>query len=448
MAAWELLQPEMKNGALHAAAQIVLAKWRGDPEVRRFATWAELAKALTAEVVGLRENYFFKQVGENLILDTVIFRSTVPNNSIGWSQPEFFANLGSPENDQWYTDRMSSASLADIMLTDIVRAQPALMRSLSQTLIRRAEQEYLLLNMVKGALWDAAQVADEYKVGIAVRGTGLSAHMGIESGDPTKAQEFKNKTSKEADLILCEEMDWSQIGTVVHYDPRVGWSSAEAARRADLGQSPMFPAVATLGDWERKLIAIDARVAKLGPRVKKPIDYIALKKTFDSRSAEYFEEDHEYRKGHYAPYTKLVGPYIRLKARPDLNMVGDHDLFAFTKPGAGDYGVFLRDNDPRVAMAQKALQNKPTFQAQHGGIWYWEPGTDFNVGIKRTIMGAHGPLKDEPLVYIRPGGEVTAAYYLDTDVLASVWSNPAYTLWMPKTHSGGKLLNPQPIAGA
>ena len=31
------------------------------------------------------------------------------------------------------------------------------------------------------------------------------------------------------------------------------------------------------------------------------------------RSKEYMEEDYEYRKGHYAPYTKLVGPYVRLK---------------------------------------------------------------------------------------------------------------------------------------
>ena len=89
-----------------------------------------------------------------------------------------------------------------------------------QGLRRRAEQEYLMMNMEKGAMWDAAQVADEFKVGIAVRGTGLLAHMGIESGDPTKAQEFKNKTSKEIDLILCEEMEWSQLGAVVHYDPR------------------------------------------------------------------------------------------------------------------------------------------------------------------------------------------------------------------------------------
>ena len=94
-----------------------------------------------------------------------------------------------------------------------------------------------MMNMVKGAMWDAAEVADEFKLGIAVRGTGLLAHMGIESGDPTKAQEFKNKTSKEVDLILCEEMDWSQLGAVVHYDPRVEWSSAAAKLQSDRSKS-------------------------------------------------------------------------------------------------------------------------------------------------------------------------------------------------------------------
>ena len=100
----------------------------------------------------------------------------------------------------------------------------------------------------------------------------------------------------------------------------------------------------------------------------------------------------------------------------------------------------------RVAPAQKALQNKPTFQAQHGGIWYWKPGTEFNVGIKAKIMGAHGPDGDEPLVYIRPGKQVTAAYYIPAeDKLAAVWSNPDWTKWMAKTHSGELFLRPLKI---
>jgi hypothetical protein len=163
------------------------------------------------------------------------------------------------------------------------------------------------------------------------------------------------------------------------------------------------------------------------------------------RSKEYMEEDHEYRKGHYAPYTKLVGPYVRLKVRSDVNMVGDHDLFAFTQPEGDQYGVFMADTDARVAQAQKALQNKTTFQAQHGGIWYWKPGTDFNIGIKQKIMGAHGPEGDEPLVYIRPGKQVTAAYYTTADNLASVWSSAGWTKWLGKTHSGDLFLHPVAI---
>ena len=165
------------------------------------------------------------------------------------------------------------------------------------------------------------------------------------------------------------------------------------------------------------------------------------------RSREYMEEDHEYRKGHYAPHTTLVGPYVRLKVRSDVNMVGDHDLFAFTGAEGKDYGVFIPDTDARVASAQKALQNKPTFQAQHGGIWYWKPGTGFNVGIKQKIMGAHGPEGDEPLVYVRPGKQVTAAYYTTDDKLESVWSNHGWTKWLLKTHSGQLLLNPSAIPG-
>src|ERR1019366_753640 len=201
---------------------------------------------------------------------------------------------------------------------------------------------------------------------------------GIESGDPTKAQEFKNKTSKEVDLILCEEMEWSQLGAVVHYDPRVEWNSREAEMQSNLGRSPMFFAAAVKADWEKKKLKIPERLRKLGPRIKAPADSV-LEAAFMSRSKEdmggitenasafigplkgVIGEDHEYRKGHYAPYTKLVGPYVRLKLRSNVNMVGDHDLFAFTKPGGNEYGAFMPDTDARVVQAQKVLQNKPTF---------------------------------------------------------------------------------------
>lgn len=441
--AWKNIRPLLGDPHLDNGARIVLANWRGDQPVRHFADWQALARAVKLEL-GRRENYFFGQVGENLNIDTVIFRTEVPASSAGWSEPQFFAELGHPGNGRWVDEHVSSRALAEILVTDTFKDDHALLAVATQGLRRRAEQEYLLMNMVKGAMWDAAQVADEFKVGIAVRGTGLLAHMGIESGDPTKAQEFKNKTSKEVDLVLCEEMEWKQLGAVVHYDPRVEWSSHEAAASAERGRSPMFAAAATKADWEKKKLRIPERLQKLGPRLKPPSE-AALESAFMGRSREYMEEDHEYRKGHYAPYTTLVGPYVRLKVRSDVNMVGDHDLFAFTGAEANEYGVFIPDTDARVNGAQKALQNKPTFQAQHGGIWYWKPGTGFNVGIKQKIMGAHGPEGDEPLVYIRPGKQVTAAYYTTADKLDSVWANPGWTKWLLKTHSGQLLLNPSAI---
>jgi hypothetical protein len=446
-AAWAQVQPLFGNPPLETGAQIVLAAWCTAPEPHRCATWAELSTALKLEL-GRRENYFFQQAGENLNIETVIYRTEVPTTSIGWTEKKFFEELGNPRNRRRFSDSMTSTAMRDLMMLPYIRAVPLFLSVVTEGLKRRAEQEYLLQNMVKGAMWDAAEVADECKVGIAVRGTGLLAHMGIESGDPTKAQEFKNKTSKLVDLFLCEEMEASQLGAVVHYDPRVGWSALAADSMASIGHVPMFPNPPTEAEWQLKRLTLNHRFEVLGRRHAMPSDD-ALRSAFMSRAKEYMEEDHEYRKGHYAPYTTLVGPYVRLKVRADKNMVGDHDLFAFTKPSGEDYGVFLPDSDPRVARAQKALQNKPTFQAQHGGIWYWEPGTTFNVGIKRTIMGAHGPTGKEPLVYSRPGKEVTAAYYvIEGDNLASVWSNPTWTRWMADTHSGAFLLPPAPAGAA
>ena len=436
-AAWRAVDPLLTEAAIRAPAQQALVNWCGDATPRSFANADELAKAVKAEVTGKRENYFYLQAGENLNVETVIFRTVVPTDSIGWSEPKFFQELGHPANRRWLTESVTSRVLAQSMNTALAREDATFMGMLKGGLRRRAEQEYLLANMVKGALWEAAEVANEFKVGIAVRGTGLAAHMGIESGDPTKAQEFKNKTSKNVDVVLCEELEAAQVGTVVHYDPRVEWNSRDAQVQSDNGKSPLFAAVATKSDWEKKKLTIPNRLGRLGPNFKRPSDK-ELEDAFFSRSKEYLEEDHEYRKGHYAPYTTLVGPYIRLKARPAANMVGDHDLFAFTDPE--EYGQFMPDTNPRVAQAQRALQNKPTFQAQHGGIWYWQPGTGFNIGIKAKIMGAHGPEGSEPLVYIMPHKLVTAAYYVaDADHLASVWSNATWTKWLEKTHSGALL---------
>ena len=382
---------------------------RRSAELIDIANWQALVKALKLEL-GRRENYFFQQQGENLNIETVIFKTNVPTSSIGWTEPKFFAELGHPQNGRLFDEQISSRALSDMMVTDFIKDDPKLLAIVTQGLKRRAEQEYLMMNMVKGAMWEASEVADEFDVGIAVRGTGLLAHMGIESGDPTKAQEFKNKTSKEVDLILCEEMEWSQLGAVVHYDPRVEWSSREAEMQANLGRSPMFHAPAGKADWEKKKQKIPERLTQTGPahqgagrvgarsRVHEPIQRIHGGGPRISQGP--LRAVHQ-AGGALRPAESSIGREHGGRPRP----------VCFHEAGGDEYGVFMPDTDSRVAQAQKALQNKPTFQAQHGGIWYWKPGTNFNIGIKQKIMGAHGPEGDEPLVYIRPGKQVTAAYY-------------------------------------
>ncbi|MBC5767314.1 hypothetical protein [Ramlibacter albus] len=367
-----------------------------------------------------RRNYFYKDGTEHSNIGRVIYQTDVPDDSIGWRPDarQFFEQLGDPRH-----------ALNDLK--------------------RMAEQEYLMQNMVKGALWEAAEIADRYRMGIAVRGTGLLAHMGIESGDPTKAQEFKNKTSKEADLWLCDELAFADLGAVVHYDPRIGWSSRKAALESEGRNAPLFAAPATEADWFRKMVHMrTVRTRQLDPiSAKLKIDLYdekklaAVKDLFFSRAKEYMEEDYDYRKGHYAAYTVLDGPRIRLKVRPDKNMVGDHDLFMFTTE---EYGVPAAIAN--IANIQRTMQLAPTFQAQHGGIWYWQPTTDFNRGIKTKIMGAHGPDGDEPLVYIRPGFQVVAAYFIAaTGRLQSVWDDPAWTKWMATTYSGKQYLSAPPL---
>jgi hypothetical protein len=160
-----------------------------------------------------------------------------------------------------------------------------------------------------------------------------------------------------------------------------------------------------------------------------------LKRLFKDRAKEYAEEDYDYRCGHYAAYTELVGPFIRLKVRPESNMVGDHDLFGFTHP---DYGTLI--SDETFAHVQLDLQQADSFQAQHGGIWNWRPKEEFHKGIKAKIMSAHSPTDGDPLIYILPSGEVNAAFYIPAgEKLVSVWDIPGATKWLGSTHSGRAL---------
>jgi hypothetical protein len=359
-----------------------------------------------------RENFFFNRPGENTNVAPVVYKSEPAKSSAGWNQAGFFEALGDPRNQQ---------------------GSPR----------RNAEQEYLLQGMVKGAMTGASRIATRFHCGISVRPTGVLAHMGIESGNPTKAQEFKNKTSKEPDLFLCDELEWRDIGAVVHYDPRAGWTSKDASRPL-VGAKPL-PEPTEL-DWEIKrkyILAIripDLKAKKLEGRMqfwpKSEADWKRLKDLFMDRAKEYAEEDPEYRAGgHYAPYTHLEGPYVRLKDRADTNMVGDHDLFGFTR---GETGILIPDDT--LTAVQVALQESLDFQAQHGGIWNWQPREEFHKDIKKKIMGAHSQPHGDPLLHFLPGGAVRAVFYMPlTETLESVWDHPGATRWLSQT-SSGKLL--------
>jgi hypothetical protein len=355
-----------------------------------------------------RENYFFQRPGENTNVAPVVYRSEPPKSSVGWNQAGFFQELGDPRHEV---------------------GSPR----------RNAEQEYLLQGMVKGAMSEASRIASKFGCGISVRPTGVLAHMGIESGNPTKAQEFKNKTSKELDLFLCDELRWQDFGAVVHYDPRVGWTSQAAARSP---VSAATPERATEEDWLRKRQQIETvrlpalKAQNLEQRMRfwprSEDDWKKLKDLFMDRAKEYAEEDREYRFGHYQPYTHLEGPYVRLKARPDANMVGDHDLFGFTR---GDSGILIPDDT--LTAVQVALQESLDFQAQHGGIWNWRPSEAFHNDIKKKIMGAHSPPNGDPLLHFLPGGSVRAVFYMPmTESLESVWDHPGASRWLSQTSSG------------
>ena len=364
---------------------------------------------------GSRQNYFYNQDGENKNVGQVIFKSDVPKSSIGWTEQSFFRDLGSNRNA-------------------------------SDSAKRNAEQEYLLQGMVKGAMHEAAQIAHEFGVGISVRPTGVLAHMGIESGDPTKAQEFKNKTSKELDLYLCDEVGFRDLGAVVHYNPRAGWNSKMNMGAVRVAVKP--PLEATEGEWAQKkahiqsvrlpaLFSIKQKLSTWPANDSAPFVLTTkgeedLKRLFKDRAKEYGEEDYDYRCGHYAPYTELAGPFIRLKVRPESNIVGDHDLFGFTHQ---EYGKLVPDDT--LANVQLALQQANSFQAQHGGIWNWRPKEEFHRSIKAKIMSAHSPMDGDPLVYILPTGEVNAAFYIpEGEKLVSVWDVPGATKWLTSTYSG------------
>lgn len=343
----------------------------------------------------------------------------------------------------------SSSAEANELRKELERIQffPALGNATAQEIA----QEYVLAGMPKGAIIEAVAIAMKYGQFIAVRPTGAAAHMGIESGAPTKAQEFKNKTSKAMDAILCNEIGFADIGAVVHYDPRVGWYSSVQRweyfpAKPDRNSTEYAAWQQQLdAEWAKKRAEIESRMNELRrtPNGQKELDKLGypknegdwakLKSWFESRLVEFTEEDPQYKPGgHYADAVHLNGPFIELAKRPGEQMYGDHDLFGFGSVTGNNY-QFIHDSNTTGLQMQHDLQYANVFQAQHGGIWNWNPDTDFNKNIKNVIMGAHSPPDGEPLLVFGPDGSVQPMFYIAPDKLESAWEHPEATKWMEGT---------------
>ena len=97
----------------------------------------------------------------------------------------------------------------------------------------------------------------------------------------------------------------------------------------------MFDNQPTDEEWLQKWRHIqeirEPKQRRLVARIKQPPDKEALYRQFFDRAKEYRLQDYNYRHGDFAAYTTLHGPFIRLKVRPYVNIVGDH-IFAFTFP--------------------------------------------------------------------------------------------------------------------
>jgi len=412
--------------------------------------------------------------------EPVIYQSKVPMTSPGWASVnhDFFNQLGTlPQTviDAWQKrlevilKRIAEirqklaqghldAQLAKELQAELERLQ--FWAGLEITTAQKIAQEYLLAGMPKGAMLDAIAIATKYGRFIAVRPTGVAAHMGIESGAPTKAQEFKNKTSKPMDAILCNEIGFEDIGSVVHYDPRVGWSSDVKMWEYFPAKPPKPTASSTYREreiyndwlkqldqeWAKKRAEIEKTMAVLGSTPegqhqldkmgypRNEADWNKLKSWFESRLVEFTEEDPQYLQGgHYANAVHLNGPFIELKQRPGEHMYGDHDLFGFGTIDTNQNYQFVHDSDFQGLAMQHDLQHANVFQAQHGGIWNWNPDSDFNQNIKNVIMGAHSPPNGEPLLVFSPDGSVQPMFYIAPDKLESAWAHPEATKWMEGT---------------
>ncbi len=180
-----------------------------------------------------------------------------------------------------------------------------------------------------------------------------------------------------------------------------------------------------------------------------------LKNTFESRTYEFFEEDREY-KTKYKDIVLVKEPFLYLKIVPNKKIYGDHDLFCFADYN-GEKPLITENKN-----LYERLRKSKRFQAQHGGIFYWEVKSDFENGIKTKIMAAHTEFPNldiqnvstqniqnktagtEPLIVITPE-YIKAAFFQDhvdrrQAKLVSVWDIKNNSAWLKTTWSGERYL--------
>ncbi|APJ02670.1 hypothetical protein [Silvanigrella aquatica] len=290
-----------------------------------------------------------------------------------------------------------------------------------QTLQKYAEQEYILQNMVKGAIQESFIIAKKNNTSIVTRPTSLVAFMNNEAGHPTKPQEIKNKTSKIEDHILHPKITRHDIGAVVHYKP--------------------FPQnVRTLNEFRRYselLWNTVYQTVKHKILTNHQTNLVKVKHQFESRSQEYFEENPHYKKGGKFSHTVIIDePFLYLRSAPGIKIYGDHDLFCFAD-SSGKIPLPMQND-----FILLELRYSKRFQAQHGPIYYWKPSSSFERGIKSTIMSCHDVVQGkDPLIVTTPQCVQLCFYNSQKNSLESVWEHlRTNTTWLSSTYSGKKFL--------
>ena len=284
-----------------------------------------------------------------------------------------------------------------------------------------AEQEYILQNMVKGAIQETYEIAKNFNISIVTRPTSFVAFMNNEAGYPTKPEEIKNKTCKIEDTFLHQKITRNDIGAVVHY-------------------KPFKQNIRTYSEFKRNENAIwncTYNSIKNFTLENYQTDSNKIKTQFELRTKEYFEEDPHYRFGGKFRKTVMIDePFLYLRKEPGIKIYGDHDLFCFAD-SSGKYPCATQNS-----MILLQLRYSDRFQAQHGAIYYWNPTSSFDISIKNKIISSHDvAYGTDPLIVTTPHYVQLSFFDAKKNCLISVWEALNNTKWLSTTYSGKKLLS-------